>query len=305
MALRDQPYLPLYVQDFLTDEKLAECSAEATGVYIRLMCIMHKSEEYGKIILRDKDFCREICRGKNDGKQSGEVDLFAAKLVKHLPYEFEIIRRSLMELIEERVIYIDDKSLCQKRMIHDAKLSETRSLSGKKGAETTNKKFKKETSKKKKEGVNFATAKLSANTEYENEYEIHLSNSNNIDSINKGVIGGNEPEEIISVEAEDDFSMFLNWINNNATTVATMKEPFTREQYERIVEEYSEDDVKHILQQMHNYKPLKSKCISANLTARNWLKRDKCPTLGKHTGQKPTAGKVGSLMQNIEGALNG
>ena len=43
MALRDQPYLPLYVQDFLTDEKLAECSAMATGVYIRLMCIMHKS----------------------------------------------------------------------------------------------------------------------------------------------------------------------------------------------------------------------------------------------------------------------
>ena len=39
MALRDQPYLPLYVLDFLVDEKLAYCSAESTGVYIRLMCM--------------------------------------------------------------------------------------------------------------------------------------------------------------------------------------------------------------------------------------------------------------------------
>ena len=44
MALRDQPYIPLYVQDFMTDEKLSECSAESTGVYIRVMCIMHKSQ---------------------------------------------------------------------------------------------------------------------------------------------------------------------------------------------------------------------------------------------------------------------
>ena len=55
MARRDQPYLPLYVQDFLTDEKLIECSAESTGVYIRLLCIMHKSQEYGRILLKQKD----------------------------------------------------------------------------------------------------------------------------------------------------------------------------------------------------------------------------------------------------------
>ena len=54
MALRNSPYLPLYVQDFLTDEKLADCSANANGVYIRLMCILHKSEPYGKILLKQK-----------------------------------------------------------------------------------------------------------------------------------------------------------------------------------------------------------------------------------------------------------
>lgn len=49
MALTDQPYFPFYVDDYLSDEKLAECSAESEGIYIRLMCFMHKSEHYGKI----------------------------------------------------------------------------------------------------------------------------------------------------------------------------------------------------------------------------------------------------------------
>ena len=71
MALRDQPYLPLYVQDFLTDEKLIECSASATGVYIRVMCIMHKSDPYGMILLKQKD-----------KQTSSTIQNFALKLIK-------------------------------------------------------------------------------------------------------------------------------------------------------------------------------------------------------------------------------
>ena len=55
MALRDQPYLPLYIQDFLTDEKLMECSASAVGIYIKVMCILHKQDEYGVLLLKQKD----------------------------------------------------------------------------------------------------------------------------------------------------------------------------------------------------------------------------------------------------------
>ena len=55
MSRREQPYIPLYAMDFLTDEKLRECSAESVGVYIMLMCVMHKQEEYGTILLRQKD----------------------------------------------------------------------------------------------------------------------------------------------------------------------------------------------------------------------------------------------------------
>lgn len=126
MALRDQPYLPLYVQDFLTDEKLIECSAESTGVYIRLMCLMHKSQEYGKILLRQKDW-----------QNGSSCQNFARKLAKQMPYDLEIIERCLQELSDEGVIFITNKEISQKRMIKDNEISLKRSEAGKKGAGAT------------------------------------------------------------------------------------------------------------------------------------------------------------------------
>jgi uncharacterized protein YdaU (DUF1376 family) len=149
MARRNQPYLPLYVQDFLTDEKLNECSASATGVYIRLMCIMHKSEKYGAILLKQKY------------KQSDEQILnFAHMVAKQLPYDLEIVLSGLKELIVENVIKIDGDCLYQKRMINDSILSDKRAKSGKKGGEIF--------------ASNFARAKNRANTENE------IENSNTI-----------------------------------------------------------------------------------------------------------------------------
>lgn len=145
MSLRNQPYLPLYVQDFLTDEKLAECSAQSTGVYIRLLCIMHKSDEYGKILLKQKD------------KQTTEqVKNFALKLAKQMPYSELIITESLTELIDEKVIHLDNDYIYQKRMVKDNLISEERSKAGKKGGEFAQAKLK---------------AKLKANSESEDEDE--------------------------------------------------------------------------------------------------------------------------------------
>lgn len=153
MALRDQPYLPLYIQDFLTDEKLIECSAEATGVYIRLMCILHKSDEYGKLLLKQKD--------KQDAKH---LKNFALKLLKQMPYQLDIIEKSLEELINEKVIYIEGDYLFQKRMVKDNDISLKRSESGKKGG------------KKTQFASQFAKAKTQANTESESEYENDIDN---------------------------------------------------------------------------------------------------------------------------------
>ena len=127
MALRDQPYIPLMVKDWLTDEKLKECSASSLGVYVYIMGAMHKSREYGTILLKQKN------------KQTdNQIENFALKLQKHMHFSLSVICDALTELIEEDVLQLDSKNdkLLQKRMIKDNSLSviraEVGSLGGKK-----------------------------------------------------------------------------------------------------------------------------------------------------------------------------
>lgn len=163
MALRDQPYLPLYVQDFLTDEKLNECSASATGVYIKIMCLMHKTEQYGMILLKQKD-----------KQTTSKIKNFALKFAKLLPFSFDTILSGLEELVEEKVLQIQGDLLVQKRMVDDNIISVIRSKPGSKGGKVAqqNRQAK-------------AQANVQANTEY--EYE---TNTNG----NEGVLGGGKDE---------------------------------------------------------------------------------------------------------------
>lgn len=157
MALRDQPYLPLYIQDFLTDEKLMECSASSLGIYIKIMCILHKQEEYGVLLLKQKD------------KQSDKQILnFASKIAKSMPYDQMSVSVALTELIEERVLIVEGDRLLQKRMMKDGLISDERSKAGKKGG--------KETQSKTGKSDKFAKAKIEANSEYEIEYENEVVN---------------------------------------------------------------------------------------------------------------------------------
>ena len=294
MALRDQPYLPLYVQDFLTDEKLAECSASANGVYIRVMCIMHKSEEYGKIYIKDKDLCRAICPGKTDGKYGGKLPAIAAKLARHLPYSTPEIEAALEELLDEGVLSLEGNCLYQKRMVKDAEVSEKRALSGRRGAQATNNKYDL-TPKNNGEVVgDFAPA----NTEIENEIENESKNEKK---------GGKSlrKEEAVVVEVVEDpeFADFASWISNEAPRVAKMKEPFTADQYYKITSEYRLEDIQRVILQMHNYKKLST--ISAYLTCLNWLRRDKVPTLAEipvSTGAVQSQ-KVSGALEAVAGAL--
>lgn len=149
MAIRDQPYLALYVQDFMTDEKLINCSASSVGVYIRLMCFLHKCEEYGKVLLKQKF--------KQNAKP---VENFALQFANILPYDIDVIRAAFYELLDENVIYIDDNMLYQKRMVKDSELSDKRAKNGSSGGKKTQ-------SNNKNFASNFAKAKSKANSENE------------------------------------------------------------------------------------------------------------------------------------------
>ena len=158
--LRDQPYLPLYVDRFAGDEKLRDCSASAHGVLIRLMCLLHKakSTEYGTILLKNelkKKLIKEV--EKNFAQANGQhvVDHVADSLVEVLvappsdilvryfalqfdtqfPFSLEIIEQGLFELHSNEVIFFDGYYICQKGMIKQGNISGKRSVAGKKGVQ--------------------------------------------------------------------------------------------------------------------------------------------------------------------------
>lgn len=177
MALRDQPYLPLYIQDFLTDEKLNECSAASVGVYIKIMCLLHKSKEYGTFLLKQKDKQIEQQSFQQKDKQ---LLFFSLKFAKLLPFNFDVIYDALEELILEKVLYLEGDFIIQNRMVKDNKLSITRSKSGKSGG-------KKAQQNKLKLFASFATAKTVANAEIEDDI-------NNV--LNYSIEKGNMKKEI-------------------------------------------------------------------------------------------------------------
>ena len=159
MALRNQPYFPLYVQDYMTDEKLNLCSWQTQGIYIKILCILHKQKEYGCILFKQND------------KQNQSTCLdFASILVRNLPCQLNEMVEALEELIENEVLIIQDNKLFQKRMYKDGKISEERSKAGKKGGGNPNL-FKHNPKQNDKQ-----------NPEYEYEDDIEVKYKKGIDS---------------------------------------------------------------------------------------------------------------------------
>jgi len=167
MALRDQPYLPLYVQDYLSDEKLSCCSLSSQGVYIRILCVLHKSETYGGILF------------KQIPKQNfSSIEYFAFIISKQIGCTIQEVSDSLEELLffevlRIRQIGIEEKTdfLYQKRMEKDFDVSLKRSANAKKGGGNP----------KLKENLFKQTSKQTPkqNTEYESVNEsVNVSESN-------------------------------------------------------------------------------------------------------------------------------
>jgi hypothetical protein len=152
MALTDQPYLPLYVRDWLSNLKLKTCKAESHGIMINIMALMHLSDDYGKLLLNQKY------------KQTdNQIKNFALQLAKYLPFDSDEIDRGINELLNEKAIKIEGDLLICNRMVKDAEISITRAKVGKEGGLKTS-------------AIKFAKAKSKANTAIENEYvnEINL-----------------------------------------------------------------------------------------------------------------------------------
>ena len=129
---------------------------------------MHKSDDYGSILLKQKDKQSDKQEDKQSNKQNESmVENFALKLSKQMPFSLKIITDALNELIEEKVLFIDGDKLSQKRMVKDGSISCNRSKAAKKGGGNPN----------------FVKTNLQTNPQTNSEYEIEIENSNNIDSL--------------------------------------------------------------------------------------------------------------------------
>lgn len=130
MALTNQPYLPLYVDDWMNNNKLKICSLSAKGLMIQIMCVMHKSDDYGSVLLKAK------FKQKND-----LIKDFALQVSKLCNSSYEEVYPSLQELIEEGVLKIENESLNCSRMMKDFAVSKSRAENGKKGGSETVKQY--------------------------------------------------------------------------------------------------------------------------------------------------------------------
>lgn len=242
MALRNQPYIPLYVQDFLTDEKLMECSAEAHGVYIRLMCLMHKSEVYGTVLLKQKD------------KQSNnQIINFALKIAKFMPFKIDVISSALNELLTEKVIEISGDQLVQKRMFKDGKISEIRALVGKNGGKKTQSKIREINAN------NFGKANNKPNSEIESEIESDINND-----INLKVKKAKFDFEKAMINYGFDQQLVKDWLKVRKTKRATN----TETAFKRFIEEVQKNkcDLNELLKEIvsHSWSGFKWEWLKNN-----------------------------------------
>lgn len=152
MALSNQPYLPLYVDDWMNNTRLKMCSPAAHGMMVTIMCLMHKEQEYGKMLLRQKFRQNE-----------NTVQNFAEQIARLSAFDSKEVIGPLTELVTEGVLKIEGDVLYSERMVNDNGLSQKRAVAGKNGGKATNDKIKNTTSAKPKE-KEFATANTSANT---------------------------------------------------------------------------------------------------------------------------------------------
>lgn len=227
MARKDKPYLSLYVQDFMSDEKLRECSAESVGVYIFVMCVLHKSDTYGSMKIKDKYFCLDFA-------YTFAYDFAspcALMLVRHLPFSEEVIRNSLVELIKEGVLSIDTENniLYQKRMVNDGLLSETRAKAGSKGGKIS-KRLSKDVSKTK--------ANSQANSQANTDIDIDIDND--IDNDISLSLKDLKDKEIIGIieylNQEADTNYRPTSVKTRTLIKARMKEGFTVDNFHTVIQ---------------------------------------------------------------------
>jgi hypothetical protein len=94
--------------------------------------------------------------------------------------------------------------------------------------------------------------------------------------IKKNKVKKNKEDISIIAPISDEISQTRTplqiFIKEKCPNISKMKNQLTNEEAQRLIDDYSKEDIKLILAEMENYKLLAIKNISVNLTARKWLR---------------------------------
>jgi len=112
------PAFQFYPADWLNNMQLQSCSLAAQGLLMNIMCLMHQSEIYGKLIVF--------------GKKTGQKD--NKTVAKLLRISLKKYQKLTAELVDRGALHLDDDGVVVcKRMMEDHRLREIRREAGKLG----------------------------------------------------------------------------------------------------------------------------------------------------------------------------
>ena len=91
--------------------------------------------------------------------------------------------------------------------------------------------------------------------------------------------GFHDPKESIKEKKESTIvrpplHSLQSIVEKEYPNISKLPSQLTHQESERLYRDYDQDTIIDYLNRMENYKPLRNKCVSVNLTIRNWMNRD-------------------------------
>jgi len=115
------PFLQLFVDDWLAEERLRICSLAARGLWIDMLCLMHKNTRRG--------FLGQANGQPMTAEQLSRLTGCSPAEVAHLSQE--LLTAGVASANEQGMVF-------SRRMVRDEEIRQVRQSAGKKGAEATN-----------------------------------------------------------------------------------------------------------------------------------------------------------------------
>jgi hypothetical protein len=105
-------------------------------------------------------------------------------------------------------------------------------------------------------------------------------------------------------QTNEQENKYNEWMRDNAPRVQQMSKPLTYQQFQEIKKIAPGPEILRVLEEMHNFKPLLSRYISANLTLRKWLKQPKNGIKQTPPANGGAVIKIGTSAARIDKAKN-